>query len=117
MDNNKTKVAFFIERNRRRAINGGWIPREVTAVFVDTGNYHFKECYVHDGQHGSCGVDWIADTNRAATYAEYKQIMNELQNLVGYDLEVVDGDWWLAQAMEKFNAVQGYYAGDRNKAA
>lgn len=117
MDTEKTKVAFFIERKSRRGMNGQKLPREVTAVFVGTGNYQFKECYCHEGQHGTCGVDWIADSSRAANLAEYKPLMDELQNMVGYNLEVIDAEWWIAKTMENLNAVQGYYEGKRDKVA
>lgn len=109
MDTEKTKVAFFIERRCRVAENGQKLPREVTAVFVESGNYRMKECYAHCGQHGTCAVDWIADCDRAATYAEYKPLMDELQNIVGYNLEVVDGEWWLSTAMGVVRKVEDYY--------
>lgn len=111
MDTEKTKVAFFIEKKCRHTDTGAVIPCEVTAVFVGSGNYRFKDCYAHCGQHGTCMVDWIAEENRAATYAEYKPLMDELQNMVGYNLEVVDGEWWLATAMSKVNKVENYYKG------
>lgn len=95
----KTKVAFFIERKSRRELNGAKLPREVTAVFVESGNYRMKDCYVHEGQHSVCAVDWVADECRPANYAEYKQLLDELQNFVGYDIEVVDGEWWITTAM------------------
>lgn len=114
MERIEAKIAFFIEKKRRYIQRGcgmtpGYAPREVTAVFVDSGNYQMKECYAHVGQHGTCAVDWIADCNRAATYAEYKPLMDELQNIVGYSLEVVDGEWWLATAMGVVRKVEDYY--------
>lgn len=99
MDIEKTKVAFFIERKGRKDASGATLPREVTAVFVDSGYFRMKDCYSHDGQHGTCAVDWIDEDCRPATYAEYKPLMDELQNMVGYNLEVVDGEWWIANAM------------------
>ena len=115
MNNEKTKVAFFIEKKRRYIQRGcgmtpGYAPREVTAVFTDTGNYLMKDCYAHEGQHSVCAVDWIADDCRAATYAEYKPLMDELQNIVGYNLEVLEAEWWLNGAMKRVNAVREYYA-------
>lgn len=111
MDNEKTKVAFFIERKIRRADNGAKLPREVTAVFVESGNYRMKECYAHEGQHGVCAVDWVNEECRPANYAEYKPLMDELQNLVGYNLEVVDGEWWLTTAVGVVCKVDDYRSG------
>lgn len=111
MEAEKTKVAFFIERKSRRGLNGAKLPREVTAVFVDSGNYKMKECYVHEGQHSVCAVDWVNDECRPAKYAEYKPLMDELQNLVGYNLEVVDGEWWLTTAMGVVSKVDDYRNG------
>lgn len=109
MDTEKTKVAFFIERKSRRGLNGAKLPREVTAVFVESGNYRMKDCYAHCGQHGTCAVDWVAEDCRPANYAEYKPLMDEMQDLVGYNLEVVDGEWWLATAMGVVSKVEDYY--------
>ena len=111
MDTEKTKVAFFIERKSRRGLNGAKLPREVTAVFVESGNYRMKECYAHCGQHGACAVDWVNEECRPANYAEYKPLMDEMQDLVGYNLEVVDGEWWLTTAMGVVSKVDDYRSG------
>ena len=122
MERIEAKIAFFIEKKRRYIQRGcgmtpGYAPREVTAVFVDSGNYQMKECYAHVGQHGTCAVDWIAENCRPATYAEYKPLYDELNGRVGYDIEVVDAEWWIAKTMDYFNAVQDYYEGKRDKVA
>lgn len=101
MDNEKTKVAFFIDRKRRYTPRGcgctpGYSPREVTAVFVDYGTDGSKECYAHNGQHGTCSVDWLKETCRPATYAEYAPLYRELTDMIGYDIEVVEAGWWIA---------------------
>lgn len=111
MDYTKTKVAFFIERKSRKAMNGQKLPREVTAVFVESGNYRMKECYAHVGQHGVCAVDWVDENCRPATFAEYKPLMDEMQGMVGYNLEVVDGEWWLTTAMGVVRKVDEYRSG------
>ena len=111
MDTEKTKIAFFIEKKSRNGCNGRKLPREVTAVFVDSGNYQMKECYAHVGQHGTCAVDWIAENCRPATYAEYKPLYDELNGRVGYDIEVVDGEWWLTTAMGVVSKVDDYRSG------
>ena len=113
MDNNKTKVAFFIERKSRRTDYGTAIPREVTAVFVESGNNLMKDCYAHVGQHGTCAVDWIAEECRVASYAEYKSLYDELQEQVGYNLEVLDARWWIETAMARVKTVQDWEAGGK----
>lgn len=117
-----TKVAFFIERKRRYIPRGcgmtpGYAPREVTAVFVNTGNFRMKECYAHMGQHSTCGVDWIADTTRPATKKEYQELFNELENRVGYNLEVIDADWWIEKASALLAQIEEYYKGTRDGVA
>lgn len=111
MDTEKTKVAFFLERKSRRGIHGAKLPREVTAVFTESGNYRMKECYCHECQHGTCAVDWVNEECRPANYAEYKPLMEEMQDLVGYNLEVVDGEWWLTMAMGVVRKVDGNRSG------
>lgn len=111
MDTEKTKVAFFIEKKCRQTDYGTKIPREVTAVFVESGNYLMKECYAHKGQHSTCSVDWIPEECRAASYDEYKPLYDELQEQVGYNLEVLDAKWWIETAMAKVKAVRKWEAG------
>lgn len=112
-----TKVAFFIDKKRTKVSDGSFIPREVTAVFVESGNYLYKDCYAHVGQHGTCGVDWLTENCRPARYAEYIDLYTELTNRVGYQLDVMDAEMWIEQAMAHYNAIQEYYKGTRNKAA
>ena len=117
MEQIDAKVAFFIERKSRRGSHGAKLPREVIAVFVESGNYRMKDCYEHCGQHGTCAVDWVNEECRPANYAEYKALYDELNGSVGYDIEVVDAEWWIAKTMDYFNAVQDYYEGKRDKVA
>ena len=121
-DTKTTKVAFFIERKRRYIPRGcgmtpGFAPREVTAVFVDSGESHMKDCYVHMGQHGTCSVEWLESETRPATKKEYQHLFNELENLVGYNLEVLDADWWMEKASARLAQSEGYYKGTRNGVA
>ena len=109
MDRISAKLAFFIEKKSRRG-HGGTMPREVTAVFTDSGNYKMKDCYSHDGQHGVCAVDWISENCRPAHYAEFKPLYDELNGTVGYDIEVVDSEWWLATAMSVVRSMNNYYS-------
>ena len=117
-----TKVAFFIDRKRTYIPSGcgqtpGYAPREVTAVFVDTGNFRMKECYAHCGQHGTCGVDWVADSMRPATKKEYQELFDELENCVGYNLEVIDAAWWIEKASARLAQIEDYYCGERHTVA
>lgn len=115
MERVEAKIAFFIEKKRTRMSDGTVLPREVTAVFTDSGNHQYKDCYSHVGQHGTCGVDWIAGNCRPAHYAEYKSLYDELNGVVGYDIEVVDAEWWIAEAMGRLNAIYAYYNGEEGK--
>jgi hypothetical protein len=46
-------------------------------------------CYMHIGQHGlGCYQSVLLDT-KLATEEEYKELFNELENLIGYNLNVV----------------------------
>lgn len=103
MEKTKVKMAFFIDNVRIRSEYGRRFPRVVTGVFVDDGDDFQKDCYAHVGQHGTCDVRWIAEICRPATYAEYKALYDELENMVGYEVEVVDAEWWLAKAMDRIN--------------
>lgn len=114
MERIEAKLAFFIDKKSRKGSDGRKLPREVTAVFVDSGNYKMKDCYAHCGQHGTCAVDWIAEECRPATYAEFKALYDELNGMVGYDIEVVDAEWWLANAMDYFKAARLYCMGGEN---
>ena len=44
-------------------------------------------CYAHIGQHGSAAPEYIREC-RKATEIEYKDLLNELTNQVGYNLRV-----------------------------
>lgn len=78
MENNKTKVIFRKDRH-----NG-----EIIAFFPETYTYGDLMIYVHNGQHGESNMFYYWDTAKA-TPAEYKPLFDELTNLVGYDLRVM----------------------------
>lgn len=48
----------------------------------------FKTSYSHIGQHSACHPDY-ADESRLATPEEYNDLKNELENQVGYNLEII----------------------------
>jgi len=81
MDSKKTKVIF-------RTFKDG----EVIAIFPeDNGtNEHWTcLCYLHLGQHGSCNPCALIKDTRLSTPEEYNDLKNELEKIVGYNLEVI----------------------------
>lgn len=79
--------------------------REVVAVFVDEKYYSENNIgygrvtkedvdntfvgYAKLGQHCAVSNSFIAENCREATETEYRELYNELTNLVGYNLEVI----------------------------
>jgi len=64
---------------------------EVTALFphdVETPEGHIS-CYAHVGQHGSADYRYCVSKSRLATKEEYRDLKNELENAVGYNLNIV----------------------------
>lgn len=45
-------------------------------------------CYAHIGQHAEASYPGIIWQTRPATPEEYQELKNEMENLVGYDLNV-----------------------------
>lgn len=82
----KTRVKFYINDTDKN------FEPDVFAVFPDeilTGNSNLFDCYQHVGQHGQCHIDYIKES-KVATKEQYQELYNELTNLVGYDLEVLN---------------------------
>ncbi len=78
----KTRVVFRIDRRGK--------DKEVTAVFIDDQEQmNLYGCYNHIGQHSVCSAGFITKETRQATPEEYADLLDELENRVGYDLEVV----------------------------
>lgn len=89
-DTHKTNVAFFMATYQ--PIEADEQPfKEVIAVFVPDvlSNMEEFECYVHLGQHSTCSQSFLRENCRKATEKEYKELFNELENQVGYNLNVV----------------------------
>ena len=67
---------------------------EVTAVFpyqLGTDDPTTMGCYATIGQHGTCSEQWVlGKNNRRATPKEYKALYDELTNMVGYDLKILN---------------------------
>lgn len=75
----KTKVIFMKHRESG----------EVYAVFPDQKDHKgMLGCYAHIGQHGSCSQGYIDESDHA-TPIEFLPLKKELEELVGYDLQVL----------------------------
>lgn len=84
----KTRVRFYINDTDEN------FNPDVFAVFPDdilTGNPSMFACYQHVGQHGLCHIDYIKES-KVATKEQYQDLYDELTNLVGYNLEVLNKD-------------------------
>lgn len=63
---------------------------EVLAVFEEElGNSGNFSCYAHLGQHSLCSQSFLRENCRKANEIEYKELYNELENVVGYNLKIV----------------------------
>jgi len=86
MDEHKTKVIF-----RKCKDNG-----DIVAFFPDTfadRKTVSSPCrlmsYMHIGQHGEAHIDFYRLSTKPAKSFEYAELLDELQNAVGYNLQVV----------------------------
>ena len=91
-DLEKTNVQFYVATYE--ALEGDEQPfTEVLAVFVDEWELQDDEllytCYVHNGQHSICSQSFLAEKARKATEIEYKELFDELEKSVGYNLNIV----------------------------
>lgn len=78
----KTKVIF---RKSKNPYTKEW---EVEAFFPETYNRGRMTCYAHIGQHDEADITYYWTTKKA-TPEEYKDLYDELTNLVGYNLRVM----------------------------
>jgi len=82
MDQDKFETPVVFRKDRKKN-------PEITAVMpcepADVAG-HYMTCYVHVGQHGSCGMQWYHGT-RAAKPSEYADLLAELIGL-GYKPKV-----------------------------
>lgn len=79
-DFRKTKVIFKYWEN------------DVIAIFPElSGNMDLFTCqsYQHIGQHSTCDPRMIIKESRPATSQEYNDLKVELENLIGYNLEII----------------------------
>ena len=90
-DTEKTEVTFYVATYEPNDNGEPYI--EVIAVFVGeslvTDKDTMFDCYAHLGQHSICSQSFIAENCRKANETEYKDLFNELENVVGYNLKIV----------------------------
>lgn len=90
---NNPKVRMVFLRDQKRDKDE---PTQVFAYFPDEKwNYTENTCYAHIGQHGACDPAYATECE-PATQDEYRDLLRELTDIVGYNVEVVNADKWLA---------------------
>ena len=86
------KVTFVVFEGEVLAIfrairdeNGKWVREK---PYIDGSGRAVIDCYAHAGQHGTCcpGILWNC---RRANPEEYLPLKHEMEDIVGYDVEVV----------------------------
>ena len=82
-DTHKTKVKFVFHEENQDLFA---VFTEEISVRADRKKYF--NSYAHIGQHSEACEEYIAEC-RNATKEEYKDLFNELENQVGYNLEVI----------------------------
>ena len=85
-DKHKTNVTFYIEKEFSEYVSSP----SVFAVFKDLPDIR-KNTYLgyeHIGQHTTVSLAYIKSECRLATKEEYTDLANELENLIGYNLNI-----------------------------
>jgi hypothetical protein len=77
----KTKVIFRLHPDVDEPI--AFLPDEKTA------NPSFISCYEHVGQHSDASLEYFTEC-RPATPDQYLPLKAEMENLFGYDFDVID---------------------------
>ena len=84
---NKTKVLFLIEDQYET--KDGQTITEVLAVFPNTYEKSgFLMCYAHLGQHSYAHTDYLKGL-KPAMEEQYKSLKEELENIVGDNLQIL----------------------------
>ena len=81
-----TNVKFYLSKQTED------FDPEVYAVFVDNKypyDNNMFECYATIGQHALAHIDYINEST-LATKEQYQELYNELTNIVGYNLIVLN---------------------------
>jgi len=87
MKDQKTKVKFLIEDQYQN--KDGQTVVEVLAVFPEIEEKpKFVMCYAHLGQHSSAHIKHVKGL-KPATEEQYKGLKEELENLIGYNLQIL----------------------------
>jgi predicted DNA-binding WGR domain protein len=84
----KTAVKFYMSKQTED------FDPEVYAVFIEEVNpfdANLFDSYAHVGQHGQCHINYIKESTQA-TKEQYQKLYDELTNLIGYDLFVLNED-------------------------
>jgi hypothetical protein len=79
----KTKVMFLYHKENDDLF--AWFPY----TLYTTTDELLAECYTHVGQHGAVHDDYV-DECIFATPEQYDDLRNELENIVGYELEILN---------------------------
>lgn len=89
-DKHKTNVTFYIEKEKNKDVP---YP-SVFAVFIDINQGRenspddTKLGYEHIGQHTPISLEYVKEKCRLATKEEYTDLANELENVIGYNLNI-----------------------------
>ena len=87
MKDQKTKVRFLIEDQYET--KDGQTITEVLAIFPELEEKpKFVTCYAHLGQHSYAHTDYLKGL-KPATEEQYKSLKEELENIVGHNLEIL----------------------------
>lgn len=72
-----------------RKFKSGYFAGDVIAFFTGSRNPAEVLCYEHFGQHGTASIECLTDITEPAAPEEYETLRAELEDLIGYDLDIV----------------------------
>ena len=70
-------------------VKSGYFAGDVIAFFTGSRNPAEVLCYEHFGQHGKASIEYLTDITEPAAPEEYETLRAELEDLIGYDLDIV----------------------------
>jgi hypothetical protein len=70
-------------------VTGSWKKIIISFFPYENASYGRMLCYVHNGQHNEADYGYYLECKKASE-EEYKNLFNELENLVGYNLKIVN---------------------------
>lgn len=65
---------------------------DIIAFFVEDYRNGDVVCYQHIGQHGTADIEFMKYCTEDASPAEYAELKDELENIIGYDLTIIGYD-------------------------